>query len=108
MISPIYPKLLDRLRRLEIEISIPCRHGWRWPHCDRDDEGSHTSEGRDGILRATDGTRVLLETDFCYCGAARRIDLPTDVLRVGRRATDMVLRRPVLRGGRGQPDRLRR
>ncbi len=81
-LNPIYPKLLDRLRRFEIEISIPCRHGWRWAHCDRDDEGSHISEGGDGILRATDGTRVLLETDGCYCGQARRLLLPLDLLRV--------------------------
>ncbi len=85
MITPIYPKLLERLRRLQIEITIPCRHGWRYPHCDRDDEGSHISEGGDGILRATDGTRVLLETDGCYCGQARRLLLPLDLQRVGDR-----------------------
>ena len=85
MITPIYPKLLERLRRLEIEISIPCRHGWRWAHCDRDDEGRHISGGGDGILRATDGTGVLLETDLCYCGEARRLVLPLDLQRVGDR-----------------------
>ena len=61
---------LGRLAELEISISIPCRHWWRSTHCDRDDEGSHVSEGGDGIMRHSDGSSLLLSTDGCYCGEA--------------------------------------
>ena len=77
MINPIYPKLRDRLRRLEIEISIPCRHGWRWAHCDRDDEGSHVSD--------TDGTSELRDTDDCYCGQAVQIALRLELVILAHR-----------------------
>ena len=85
MLSPLYPRLVDRLRQTTLEISIPCRHGWRWEHCTRDDEGSHVSEGRDGILRSTDGTSLLLPTDFCYCGEAMSIALPLEMVILAKR-----------------------
>lgn len=56
MLTPRYPRLRDRLRWAELTLSIPCRHGWEYEHCNRDDDGSHVSE-----LRAS---------DFCYCGEA--------------------------------------
>lgn len=93
MLGPLYPRLLDRLRRIEVEISIPCRHGWRGEHCDRDDEGSHVSEGGDGILRFHDGDQTLRSTDFCYCGEAVRIYLPLYFLRVVDRVRKRVAAR---------------
>jgi len=44
-------------RKADPQLSLPCRHGWYYVHCVRDDEGSHPG-----------GT--LLETDECYCGEA--------------------------------------
>ncbi len=96
MSSPIYPRLVDRLRRMRLEISIPCRHGRDWEHCTHDDEGSHVSEGGDGVLRSTDGTSDLLPTDFCYCGEATHISFPLEIAilahRVRRRYETMVSR----------------
>ncbi len=50
---------LGRFVELEITVSIPCRHGWRSVHCDRDDEGSHPG--------------AVEPSDECYCGEATTI-----------------------------------
>ncbi len=65
MITPIYPKLLERLRHGSVLVIIPCRHGWETAHCKRDDEGSCPYHGRNVARECPD-----------YCGQAIRILIP--------------------------------